>query len=202
MAYTIRPAIVEDAPVITEIFLASFNDNHIMKYFYKDTPREIEWDHYLKYYVEKIQESLYGRRYTVMVDDSTGKAVAFSAWQYPHHLTSEQTAERDMKVEEAKKTPPLQGAQVELIDEWFEQLLGGRKKFIDPQKTFCKSLDHFHIFSCCSIDPTQSCIFWQSSRNTRAKGWVENFYGQAWKMQTRQERRHTSRLRERDYRSI
>ena len=39
--------------------------------------------------------------------------------------------------EEAKKERHPPGAQVALIDDFFEQIFAGRKKWIDPEKTYC-----------------------------------------------------------------
>ena len=111
-----------------------------MGYFYPDRPKDITWDTDVKYFTKKLQEgTLYGGQITKMVEDSTGKAVAFAAWQYPHHLTPEQKAEKDRNAEEAKKEPHPPGAQGPLIEDFFNNLLAGRKKWINPEKTYCKS---------------------------------------------------------------
>lgn len=119
-----------------------------MKHFYMNSPQEVVRDKYVKYYTEKLQEgSLYGRRITLLVDESTGKAVAFSVWQYPHHLTPEQAAEKNRKEEQAKKEPEPPGAQVGLIEDWFRGVWAGRKKYIDPERTYCKSCRLSHVVS-------------------------------------------------------
>lgn len=112
-----------------------------MGYFYKDTPKDLALVMDIKYFPETLRNgTLHGRRYTKMVEDSTGKAVAFVSNQYPHRLTPEQTTIKDRKTEEALKEPQPSGAQAELIGEWDKYISAGREKWIDPENTYCKTV--------------------------------------------------------------
>ena len=140
MAYYMQPATVDDAPAIAEVFQKAFEGDHIMGYFYSNTPKDMIWEKDLKYFKENIGVgTLYGERYTKVVEDSTGKIVAFSAWQYPYHLTPEQKSKKEEDLKEKAKEPHPPGAQGPLIEEAFGKLNAGRKKWIIPEKTFCKS---------------------------------------------------------------
>ena len=66
------------------------------------------------------------------------KTVAFSAWQYPHTLTDEEEKKREAAIRGRRDEPP-EGSNKELIQEFFRQIFGGRKRWIEPDKTFCES---------------------------------------------------------------
>ena len=139
MTYSLHPATIEDAPAIAEIFQKAFENDHIMGHFHPETPKDILVDKDIKYFTKAIAAgTIYGERYTKVVDESAGgEMVAFAAWQYPYHLTAEQQAEKERKAEEAKMEPRPPGSQVALLDDFFEKISAGRKKWINPEKTFC-----------------------------------------------------------------
>lgn len=65
--------------------------------------------------------------------------MAFARWQYPYTLTPEQKAEKDEKDEKRKRYNEFpEGSNKELQKEFFKQLVEGRKRFIVPEKTYCK----------------------------------------------------------------
>lgn len=65
------------------------------------------------------------------------KTVAFSTWQYPHKPTEDQRKEKEAKSNSTKDEPP-EGSNKELIKDFFTQIFVGRKRWIEPEKTFCK----------------------------------------------------------------
>ena len=65
--------------------------------------------------------------------------MAFARWQYPYTLTPEQKAEKAEKDEKRKRyTEFLEGSNKELQEDFFRQLVEGRKRFIVPEKTYCE----------------------------------------------------------------
>lgn len=71
--------------------------------------------------------------------------MAFARWQYPYTLTPEQQAEKEEKDKNRKRYHEFpEGSNEELQKEFFRQLAEARKKFIVPEKTYCK---------CISFDP-------------------------------------------------
>ena len=72
---------------------------------------------------------------------SYSKTVAFARWQYPYTLTPEQKVEKDEKDEKRKRYHEFpEGSNKELQEEFFRQLMEGRKRFIVPEKTYCECL--------------------------------------------------------------
>ena len=67
----------------------------------------------------------------------SSKTVAFSAWQYPHTLTDGQRRAKEEK-DAGRQNEPPEGSNNALIMEFFEKLFAGRKKWVDPEKTFCE----------------------------------------------------------------
>ena len=64
--------------------------------------------------------------------------MAFARWQYPYTLTPEQKAEKDEKDEKRKRYNEFpEGSNKELQEDFFKQLVEGRKRFIVPEKTYC-----------------------------------------------------------------
>ena len=61
--------------------------------------------------------------------------MAFSAWQYP--FTEEQRRLKDVRDQERKTEEP-EGTNLALTREFLEQLFAGRRKWIQPEKTFCE----------------------------------------------------------------
>ena len=164
MPFTLHPVTIDDASDITAIYQAAFAGDHIMQYFHPNVPASVQWEQDVKYYTDMITHGgVHGERLTKLVDKDTGwdslimllrwallyvveihiskrrgrKTVAFSAWQYPHTLTEEQKKEDEAKKNSTKSDPP-EGSQNALIDEFFTKLFAGRKKWIVPEKTFCK----------------------------------------------------------------
>ena len=65
--------------------------------------------------------------------------MAFARWQYPYTLTPEQKAEKEVKDEQRKRYNEFpEGSNKELQEEFFKKLVEGRKRFIVPEKTYCK----------------------------------------------------------------
>ena len=61
-----------------------------------------------------------------------------------------------------KEEPHTEGSNDSLMDAFFEGLMSGRKRWVEPGKTFCKSLlveivDSFS-FSCCHVAAVVSFI--------------------------------------------
>ena len=72
--------------------------------------------------------------------------MAFARWQYPYTLTPEQQAEKEEKDKNRKRYHQFpEGSNEELQKEFFRQLAEARKRFIVPEKTYCK---------CISFDPS------------------------------------------------
>ena len=69
---------------------------------------------------------------------SCRRTVAFSKWDHPYKLTAEQKKEKDENDASNKKPPALEGSNGPLMDDFFKQLVAGRKKWIVPEKMFCK----------------------------------------------------------------
>ncbi|KAL9128593.1 MAG: hypothetical protein Q9217_002758 [Psora testacea] len=135
MAYTLQPAQVKDAEVITDIFQQAFAHDHIMSYMKPNVPKEIKWEHTVRLFRGWLEQGdIYGARFTKAVENETGNIVAFSRWVYPVKLTPEQAKEKQEK--EENREPPPEGANVELTNTFFEQIFAGRKKWVDPEKTF------------------------------------------------------------------
>lgn len=63
---------------------------------------------------------------------SASETIAFSKWNYPITSTLRQEAG-------VKKTSYPQGADVELLDDFYSQMWSKRAKWIDPTNTFCRS---------------------------------------------------------------
>lgn len=68
---------------------------------------------------------------------STSKTIAFSKWNYPNPSTLHQGTG-------LKKTSYPQGANVELLDDFYAQMWSKRAKWMNPANTFCTSL--FFLF--------------------------------------------------------
>lgn len=67
---------------------------------------------------------------------SASETIAFSKWNYPITSTLRQEAG-------VKKTSYPQGADVELLDDFYSQMWSKRAKWIDPTNTFCRSILFF-----------------------------------------------------------
>lgn len=65
--------------------------------------------------------------------NSASKTIAFSKWNYPTFST--------LRPQEAgmKKMSYPQGADVELLDDYYAQMWSKRAKWMDPANVFCKS---------------------------------------------------------------
>lgn len=71
---------------------------------------------------------------------SASETIAFSKWNYPITSTLRQEAG-------VKKTSYPQGADVELLDDFYSQMWSKRAKWIDPTNTFCRSIFFFLAIS-------------------------------------------------------
>lgn len=85
------------------------------------------------------------------------KIVAFSLWQYPYRNTPEQAKAKEEKEARAKLVPHPEGTNVALTKEFFKKLHEGRKKWVDPEKMYCKfghvRLSYAGLFQCTSNFP-------------------------------------------------
>lgn len=82
-------------------------------------------------------------RHFKLIDNETGKIVAYSRWQFPHKLTEEEKSERKREEEEldrahreGRKLKYPKGANVELADEFFGALDGMQEKYIDAENMY------------------------------------------------------------------
>lgn len=70
------------------------------------------------------------------------KTVAFSKWDYPYEITPENKEKKEVKErldkERKKEEGNMIGSNDSLMDDFFKQLFAGRKKWIVPEKTYCK----------------------------------------------------------------
>lgn len=138
MPYTQCAATVSDARDLAIVFQKAFEHDHIMSFFHRHSPKDLVLERDTKLFTRGLEEgSAFGKQFTKIVDDSTGQIVAFAQWEYPFHLTPELEAKKEKRAEEWKKEPHPPGAELELINNFMGQLETGRKKFIDPEKTYC-----------------------------------------------------------------
>ena len=75
---------------------------------------------------------------------SASETIAFSKWNYPITSTLRQEAG-------VKKTSYPQGADVELLDDFYSQMWSKRAKWIDPTNTFCTSIFFFWLYLLSSV---------------------------------------------------
>ena len=66
------------------------------------------------------------------------RTVAFSRWTYPRRLTAEQKIEREAKEKERFQEPPVEGSNTVLLDDFRKQMFRGRKKWLNPETTYCE----------------------------------------------------------------
>lgn len=66
--------------------------------------------------------------------------VGFAKWHYPHHSNEEQH-----KTIAARLGPYPKGTNEPLLDDFYRQLWVNRDKWIDNEKTFCKSLKMLRV---------------------------------------------------------
>ena len=57
---------------------------------------------------------------------------------YPYTLTPEQKAEKKARAIGREQEEPPEGANKELMDDFFRQLFEGRKRWIVPEETYCE----------------------------------------------------------------
>ncbi|KAF6225891.1 hypothetical protein HO133_009893 [Letharia lupina] len=137
MAFTLQPVGPADVSDITRIFQSAFANDHIMSHFHPRTPDRLKWDQDFQFFSTQIAESAaYGGRLTKVVEESSGKTVAFSKWDYPHALTAEQRAEKKRKAMEDRLKKVVEGSNEGLMKDFFTQLIAGRERWLVPEKTF------------------------------------------------------------------
>lgn len=69
--------------------------------------------------------------------------VGFAKWNYPHHLNEEQLAQG--KATAARQGPFPEGTNGPLQDDIMRQLQANHDKWVNHEKTFCKSLKRCEI---------------------------------------------------------
>ncbi|KAL9134539.1 MAG: hypothetical protein Q9175_004275 [Cornicularia normoerica] len=137
MAFTLHPVGPEDVLDITRIFQSAFANDHIMSHFYPHTPEHLKWDQDFQYFSTQITESAaYGGHLTKVVEENSGKTVAFSKWDFPYALTAEQREEKKRKERENKLKKVVEGSNEGLMKDFFAQLSAGRERWLVPEKTF------------------------------------------------------------------
>ena len=140
VGYTIHPAALSDIPAIVSVFQAAFADDHLMSCCYHNTPKDVLIANDTKTFTRSMNEGdLYGERLTKVVQNDTDETVGFSIWQFPHYLTPEQKVEKEKGKRERRADGDILGARMGLLKEFFGQLEEGRKKWVDPEKMFCKN---------------------------------------------------------------
>ena len=120
--FTLSPATLHDLPAIARIVRAAFAENrHTMSYwmFPQENERAIfEWR--LKS-ITKTFENVPYCAYTKVVDNTTGRIVAFALWEAPHstELEEEMAQKEQEKKEKGDKDDDLpEGTNVQLLHDF------------------------------------------------------------------------------------
>ena len=74
---------------------------------------------------------------------------------YPYTLTPEQKAEKEARAIGREQEEPTEGANKELMDDFFRQLFEGRKKWIVPEETYC---EWDFLLRFCTFEPICICL--------------------------------------------
>ena len=81
------------------------------------------------------------------------KTVAFSKWDHPYEVTPEKKETLETRARDRENEPRVEGSNDSLMDDFFKQMMDGRKKWIVPEETYCKyfSIQCFVIVACSKI---------------------------------------------------
>ena len=144
--FTVSAVVLEDLPAINDITtLAFFNNPRTMSWhiFPQDDPARISaW---------RIKDTTHNyntgddSRYDKLIDDATGKIVAFAVWQIPRVKGSEEDekvrkAEKERLEIELKKNAGFpEGGNQRLWEDFHKQTDKMREKYVDTEKDYGKA---------------------------------------------------------------
>ncbi|KAL8939341.1 MAG: hypothetical protein Q9216_003405 [Gyalolechia sp. 2 TL-2023] len=134
MPFQVLPAEPSDIPEIAVIHHDAFNEDPIIGRLMCDVEPNLK-NEYDRQFYEKMfaHRHLTGSVLQKAIETETGKLAAFAKWVYPYTLTPEQQAEKE-KIDLSRSYP--EGTNVELYENFFEQLDTKRKHYTDDDATY------------------------------------------------------------------
>ncbi|KAI4159160.1 MAG: hypothetical protein LQ342_006807 [Letrouitia transgressa] len=139
MSFRLLPADISDVPAMVRISKAAFNDDPIVGRIWRDCDKEVQFEHDVRVYEKHMRNrALTGEVFTKVVEEETGKLVAWARWKYPYTLTPEQKREKEVIIERDKPQYP-EGTNVRLIHEFLGRLDDLRSKYVDEEKEYYPS---------------------------------------------------------------
>ena len=143
--FTVAPVVPEDLPAVNDITTLAFYNN----------PRTMLWHIFPQRNPDRISawQIIYtthryntsdDSRYYKLVDDATGKIVAFAVWQVPRRKGSEEDekvrkAKKERAENELKKNAGFpEGGNQRLLEDFDKQTEKMREKYVDTEKDYSK----------------------------------------------------------------
>ncbi|KAL9003663.1 MAG: hypothetical protein Q9188_003486 [Gyalolechia gomerana] len=134
MPFQVLPAQPSDIPEIAIIHHDAFADDPIIGRLMCDVKPDLKNEYDKKYYENTFAHMhLTGSVMHKAIDTEKGKIAAFAKWVYPYTLTPEQKAEKE-KIDLSRSYP--KGTNVELYENFFEQLDKKRKHYTDEERDY------------------------------------------------------------------
>ncbi|KAI4215471.1 MAG: hypothetical protein LQ351_001940 [Letrouitia transgressa] len=132
MSFRLLPADITDVPAMMRISKAAFSDDPVVGRIWRDCDKEVQFEHDVRVYGKHMRNrALTGEVFTKVVEEETGKLVAWARWRYPCTLTPEQEREKEAIEQEKPQYP--EGTNVELIEEFLGRLNELRSKYVDEK---------------------------------------------------------------------